>query len=217
MATETGYFDAARHNDDDYKRLLANAKSDIFDILTQRMHMAAPMKNLKAKCPSDMEKLAKILDDVIYREHEIMGMHLFNDEPRNHQFARPVKSGMFADGLGAAAAFGSFDEWVNPSNFGFWGIAHELGHNNQITPGFKWSGCGETTNNIYASWVEHTVGAKTAYGVGHHRLKTKSRESLTTRTSAADASRLTSRKVCARASLGSCRMVPTTTARNPTA
>ena len=171
MAYENGYFDASRHTNADYTRMIKTAKSDIFDILTQRMHMAAPMKNLKAKCPSNMEKLAKILDEVIYREHEIMGMHLFNDEPRNHQFARPVRSGMFADGLGAAAAFGSFDEWVNPSNFGFWGIAHELGHNNQITPGFKWSGCGETTNNIYASWVEHTVGAKTAYGVGHHRLE----------------------------------------------
>ena len=34
MATETGYFDASRHNNDDWVRLLANAKSDIFDILT---------------------------------------------------------------------------------------------------------------------------------------------------------------------------------------
>lgn len=171
MATENGYFDASRHTNADWKRMLANAKSDIFDILTQRLHVSAPIKNLKAKCPTDGERLAAIYDQVVYREREIMGLPQRDIEPRNHQFARPVAGGMFADGLGAAAAFGSFNEWVNPNNFGFWGIAHELGHNNQITPGFKWSGCGETTNNIYASWVEHKVGAKDAFGTGYHRLE----------------------------------------------
>lgn len=172
MATESGYFDASRHTDADWVRLLANVKSDIFDILTQRLHVAAPVKNLKSKCPTDGERLAAIYDQVVYREREIMGLPQRGIEPRNHQFARPVAGKMmFADGMGAASAFGSFNEWVNPNNFGFWGIAHELGHNNQITPGFKWSGCGETTNNIYASWVEHKVGAKDAFGNGHHRLE----------------------------------------------
>lgn len=171
MATETGYFDASKHTNEDWVRLLANAKSDIFDVLTQRLHVAAPIAILKKKCPKNGEKLAQIYDEVIYREHEIMGMQQFGCEPRNHQFARPVKSGMFADGYGAAAAFGSFGEWVNPDSFGFWGIAHELGHNNQISPGFKWSGCGETTNNIYAAWVENKVGAKDNFGTGYHRLE----------------------------------------------
>ena len=43
--------------------------------------------------------------------------------------------------------------------FDFWGVGHEWGHNNQITTGFKWSGCGETTNNIFASWGQiHFTG-----------------------------------------------------------
>ena len=171
MATETGYFDAARHNDDDYKRLLANAKSDIFDILSKRLHVAAPIANLKARTPLKGEKLAMLYDSLIYREREIMGLTQAGIEPTNHQFARPVKSGMFADGNGAAAAFGSFNEWVDADKFGFWGMAHELGHINQITPGFKWSGCGETTNNIYSAWVEHKLGAANAYGDGYHRLE----------------------------------------------
>ena len=171
MATETGYFDAARHNDDDYKRLLANAKSDIFDILSKRLHVAAPIANLKARTPLKGEKLAMLYDSLIYREREIMGLPQAGIEPTNHQFARPVKSGMFADGNGAAAAFGSFNEWVDADKFGFWGMAHELGHINQIAPGFKWSGCGETTNNIYSAWVEHKLGAANAYGDGYHRLE----------------------------------------------
>ncbi len=171
MATETGYFDAARHTDADYQRFLANAKSDIFDIVSKRLHVAAPIANLKARTPLKGEKLALLYDSLIYREREIMGLPQAGIEPKNHQFARPVRSGMFADGIGAAAAFGSFNEWVSADNFGFWGMAHELGHVNQITPGFKWSGCGETTNNIYSAWVEHKLGAANAYGDGSHRLE----------------------------------------------
>lgn len=174
LATESGYYDASRHTNADWKRLLQNAKSDIFDVLTQRLHVAVPLDKLKSNCPSDGERLALIYDSVIYREREIMGLPQAGIEPKNHQFARPVASGMYADGIGAAASFGSFGEWCNPSNFGFWGIGHELGHINQITPGFKWSGLGETTNNIYSSWVEHKVGAANAFGTGYHRLEDES-------------------------------------------
>jgi len=173
LATESGYFDPRKHTNAQYKEWLANAKSDIFDFYTQRMHVAAPVANLKKVCPENAEKLAAIYDSVIYREREIMGI-LGDDEPTNHQFAKPVASGMFANVYGANAAFGSFNEWVNPESFGFWGLGHELGHNNQISPGFKWAGCGETTNNIYASWVEHKLGAANAYGTGYHRLEDES-------------------------------------------
>ena len=171
LATESGYFDAARHNNDDYVRLLANVKSPNFDIITQRLHVVAPVNLLRKATPTNGEKLAKIYNEVIYREREIMGMQKYNCEPVNHQIARPVRAGMFADGTGAAAAFGMFDGWIDADNFSYWGIAHELGHNNQINPGFKWSGCGETTNNIYAAWVEHKVGAADNFGTGHHRLE----------------------------------------------
>ena len=171
MATETGYFDAQRHNDDDWQRLLANAKSDIFDVLSQRLHVAAPTEYLRELCPKNGSRLAEIHNQIVYREHELMGLIQENEEPRNHQFARPVKSGMFADGYGAAAYFSGFKGWINPTDFGFWGLAHELGHNNQIAPGFKWSGCGETTNNIYSTWVQHKVGAADAFGNGKHTLE----------------------------------------------
>lgn len=173
MAKENGYFDLGRGDTDaDWVSLLANAKSDIIDIVTPRMQVAAPLASLKSYCPKNGVKLATIYDEVIRREREVMGMPSEREEPKNHQFARPVKSGMFADGTGAAAAFGSFgSEWCNPSSFGFWGFGHELGHVNQVRPDFKWVGCGETTNNIYSSWVEHKLGAKDAYGTGYHRLE----------------------------------------------
>ena len=172
LATEAGYFDLRRGDtNDDWKRILANTKSDIIDVVTPRMQVAVPVASAKSVCHTDGVKLATIYDEVIRREREIMGLPSQAAEPLNHQFARPVKSGMFADGIGAAAAFGSFNEWTNPSSFGFWGFGHELGHVNQIRPDFKWVGCGETTNNIYSAWVEHKLGAKDAYGRGYHRLE----------------------------------------------
>ncbi len=173
LANEVGYFSQAKNmTNADWTQILANADkvgADIIDVVSNRLHVATPLANLKRCCPADGEKLVTIYDSIIYREREIMGLPQHNIEPRNHQFARPVNSSMFADGIGAAAAFGSFDEWTNPSNFGFWGMGHELGHINQITPGFKWVGCGETTNNIYSAWVEHKLGGR--YSNGYHRLE----------------------------------------------
>ena len=166
LADVNGYFDLERGDDNTYwKKLLLNAKSDILDIRTKRMQVAAPVSTLKSVCASKGVELATIYDNVIYREREIMGLEKYGREPKNRQFARPVDSGMFADGIGAAASFGSFSEWANPNDFGFWGFGHELGHVNQVRPGLKWVGCGETTNNIYSAWVEHTLGS------GYHRLE----------------------------------------------
>ncbi len=166
MAGENGYFDLQRGDtNEDWVNLLANAKSDIIDIRTPRMQVAAPLVSLRRVCPRKGVELARIYENVIIREREIMGLGLFGREPKNRQFARCVTGGMFADGVGAAAAFDLFDQWVNPDDFSFWGFGHELGHVNQVRPVFKWDGMGETTNNVYSAWVEHTLGN------GYHRLE----------------------------------------------
>ncbi len=176
LAREVGCFKQGMTNAQ-WKQILANAEAqgaDNIDVLSNRLHVVVPFANVKNVCPENGEKLVTIYDQVVYREREIMGLPQLGIEPKNHQFARPVNSGMFADGMGAAASFGSFNEWCNPESFGFWGIGHELGHINQITPGFKWGGLGETTNNIYSAWVEHTLGATDKYGNGYHRLEDES-------------------------------------------
>lgn len=154
LATENGYFDLGRGDDNaDWKTLLAAAQSDIVDIVTPRIHVAAPVEALKANCPDDGVRLARIYDDVVALEHRVMGLQLFGREPKNHQFARPVKGGIYADGIGAAIWHDGFGSWANPDRFGYWGFAHELGHVNQVRPGMKWGGTGEVTNNIYSAWV----------------------------------------------------------------
>lgn len=154
LACESGYFDTRRGDTDkDWEELLANAQSDIVDIITPRMHVAAPIEILRRDCPTEGMRLATIYDEVVRLEHEVMGLILFNREPKNHQFARPVDGGIYADGIGAAIWHDGFGGWANPDKFGYWGFAHELGHVNQVRPGLKWGGTGEVTNNIYSAWV----------------------------------------------------------------
>lgn len=168
MGQENGYFDSSTDDNTKWKELLAGAVSDILDIVTPRMQVAALVSSLQSVCKNDGVSLAHIYDGIVYREREIMGL-LGDAEPKNHQFAQPVSSGIYADNNGANISYGSFYTWCYPdsSNFDVWGMAHELGHNNQTT-GFHWSGCGETTNNVYAVWAQHNL-----YG-GYHRLEDES-------------------------------------------
>ncbi len=167
MATENGYFNPDKgHTNADWKRFLANAKSDIFDVYSHRLHCALTIEALKRACPEKGVELATKYDRLVMREWEIMGLEQFDRVPKNRQFARAVPNGfMFADGIGAGIQYGSVAAICNPDDLDLWGLGHELGHNNQVSPGFKWPGCGETTNNIYASWAQHMEGT------GYHRLE----------------------------------------------
>ncbi len=158
LADVNGYFDLGRGDtNEDWKKLLSNACSNIIDVRTPRMQVAFPTDKFKQLCPNNGVELAQTYDDVIYREREILGLIRYGEEPKNRQFARVVSSGMFADGTGAAAADPS--GWMKPSraDFDFWGFAHELGHVNQVRPSFKWTGLGECTNNIYSTWVQFSL------------------------------------------------------------
>ncbi len=167
LATETGYFNPDKgHTNEDWKYILANAQSDILDVYTRRLHVAGPVSDFKTGCPEDGLRLAEMYDNIVKAEWQIMGLEQYNREPKNRQFARCVPNGfMFADGIGAGIVYGSFNALCNPNSMDIWGLGHELGHNNQVSPGMKWVGCGETTNNISASWAQHKVGD------GYHRLE----------------------------------------------
>ena len=168
LATENGYFDLERGDtNEDWIELLKNAKSDIIDLRTKRVQLAYPTARFKQYCPENGVELALLSDSTVYYERDIMGLW-DEKEPKNRQFARVVWGGfMFADGIGVAAHDNSLEGWMRPDAFGPWGFAHELGHVNQVRPGLKWVGCGETTNNIYAAWVDHKIGD------GSHRLESE--------------------------------------------
>ncbi|MBP3228495.1 MAG: M60 family metallopeptidase [Bacteroidaceae bacterium] len=153
---ENGYFNLDTDDNETWKSLLANATAEVLDIVTPRVHMVAPLYALKAQCPARGFELAQKLDSVVWREWEVMGLFRHNRAPKNHQFIRPSTSGLYADSEGAHCAWGSFGGWVSPIGLESWGLAHELGHNNQLGA-FRWVGMTEVTNNIYSAWVQYCL------------------------------------------------------------
>lgn len=167
MGKENGYFDRGRHTNEDWKRMLANACSDIMDVRGYRCQIAYPTAAFRATSPDNGEIIAEMYDNVIYYEHEIMGLNYYNKVPKNRQFSRVVPSGMFADGIGAGIPVGSINNYIIPSATDFWGLGHELGHVNQIRPGLKWVSTGEVTNNIYSAWVQFMLGNRNNLRLEH--------------------------------------------------
>lgn len=153
-----GYFDRSKHTNEDGKKLLDEAVSEIMDIKGERVHLAYSVNSLKQQCYSKMGDLITLYDSIISSEQTIMGLSKYNRLPKNHMFGRVVWSGyMHADGTGAAFHDNTMHGVANPDEVrkSSWGIAHEFGHVNQVRPGMKWVGTSECTNNLYSAWIQY--------------------------------------------------------------
>ena len=153
-----GYFDLSRHTEDDGKKLLDNAVSEIMDLRGKRTQLAYTVSALRTQSYGQLGQLMKEYDNIIGLEQTMMGLEKYNRLPKNHMFGRTVWSGyMFADGWGAGFNETTMGDVANPAKIRLnsWGIAHEFGHVNQVRPGMKWVGTTECTNNIYSAWVQY--------------------------------------------------------------
>lgn len=153
-----GYWDQATMTNDDWKKMLAPLPNDSSIIIVRSKHaqLAYPVCSWKSYCPDNVDSLMTLYQNVQWAERDMMGLEKYGRQTKNRQLFYATTYGfMAAGGTGAYCNVGSLRDVMTADGktFGFWGVGHEWGHNNQIT-GFKWSGCGETTNNIYASWAE---------------------------------------------------------------
>ncbi len=163
-----GYWDVETMTNTDWVNMLAGSEAeDSRIIITRSKHaqLAYPISVWKANCPANIAETMKLYQDVQDGIREMMGFQYLdldgdgvpNDNVKNRQLFYATNYGfMAATGDGAYCHIESLGAITKPTaaDFDFWGVGHEWGHNNQIVPGFKWTGCGETTNNIYASWVQ---------------------------------------------------------------
>lgn len=153
-----GYWDQQTMTNEDWKALMkGRSSSDNTVLMVQSEHaqLAYPVSAWLTHCPSDVNTLMNLYEDVQWAQRDILGLKKFDKETKNRQLFYATNYGfMAAGGEGAYCHVNSLGAIMKPdaANFDFWGVGHEWGHNNQISPGFHWSGCGETTNNIYASW-----------------------------------------------------------------
>ena len=156
-----GYWDKATMTNEDWKKMLAPFAADDNSIIIVRgehAQLAYPVSAWKQYCPENVDSLMSLYQQVQWAERYMMGLDKYGRQTKNRQLFFASNYGfMAATGDGAYCHYNSLGAIMVPDakKFGFWGVGHEWGHNNQID-GFKWSGCGETTNNIYASWAEIT-------------------------------------------------------------
>ena len=170
MAKVNGYFDLERGDTDEYwqqllakywQQLLANKTSGILDIRTPRVQAALPKDKLLKNTPKRGRDLATNYENLVTLEHQLMGLQQYGVEPKNRQFVYVnYTGGIFAGGLGASCYYDGIDDWCKADipDEGWWGLAHELGHVNQVRPGLKWLGTSEVTNNIHSAWVQFKLG-----------------------------------------------------------
>ncbi|MBR1469183.1 MAG: M60 family metallopeptidase, partial [Prevotella sp.] len=169
-ASEQGYFSPKYkgHTNADWKRLLAKAKGDCFDLHGEFIDCVFPVSAYKSNCPNDGEWLMAAYDSVVSIERELMGVYKYKHEVPNRQCAITVaqSAGLYhASNDGFCVPVNALRDPTSRQYYDFWGAAHELGHNNQ-TWGFKWVGLTEVTNNVMSAYVEHKLRTD-----GWHRLE----------------------------------------------
>lgn len=162
-----GYWDQETMTNSDWKELLkGRSQKDSTILITRSRHAqtAYPVYIWLQNCPTDIDSTMTLYQQVQWAERDIMGLERYGRQVKNRQLFYGTTYGfMAAGGDGSYCHVGSLHGITKPdaSSFDFWGVGHEWGHNNQIVPGFKWTGCGETTNNIYASWAQlHFTGKR---------------------------------------------------------
>ena len=169
---ENGYFDIERGDtNNDWVKLLANAKGDCMDFKGKYIQGVFPVETLRQNCPSNGKWLVETYDSIVALEHQIMGLDKYNRKPKNHMTVITVATsgGLYhASNDGFCVPVNALRDPTSPTYFDFWGAAHELGHVNQ-TNGILWIGLTEVTNNIYSAYVEHMLRPNK-----YHRLENES-------------------------------------------
>ena len=160
-----GYWDQATMTNEDWVKMLEGRTSkDSTIIITRSEHaqLAYPVALWLTHCPTNIDSTMTLYQQVQWAQRDILGLEKYGRQVKNRQLYYATNYGfMAAGGEGAYCNVTSLGAIMVPDSkkFDLWGVGHEWGHNNQVTPGFKWPGCGETTNNIYAAWGQiHFTG-----------------------------------------------------------
>lgn len=157
-----GYFDIAKHTQEQWNEIISNASYDFFDILGRRTHIVFSSDDFRNNCP-DPFALMEEYDRMVDLEEEYCGMIKYN---------RPLTNRItvcYNNGTGGAMAAGDGQiTWNNSKGLSIptattatalhdspWGLAHELGHELQLRPGrSRYEGMLEVTNNLLSAYIQ---------------------------------------------------------------
>lgn len=154
-----GYWDQETMTNDDWVEMLSKLDANDSTVIITRSKYAQlfyPVCAWKKYCPTNIDSTMTIYQQIQEGERYMMGLPKYGYDIKNrHNFYSLDGGFLFAGGDGAYANINTLYDLTSPDSkiFSFWAVGHEWGHNNQIQ-GFKWSGLGETSNNVYSSWVQ---------------------------------------------------------------
>ncbi len=157
-----GFFDAARHTNADWDRLLDQAVSPILDARGRHIQVAYPVEWLKMYTRGKGVELIRNYDAMLHHHYALMGLVKYNKVPKNHILARVnFNYYMFRDDDGVAYLGNEStmrkvaDPNIVISGDPCWGFCHEVGHDLQMRPQMTWGGMTEVSNNLF---LMYTVG-----------------------------------------------------------
>lgn len=160
-----GYFDAAKHTNADWDRLLDAAVNPVMDARGEHIQVAYPVDWFKTFTRGRGVELIRNYDRMLRLQYEFMGLVKYHKVPRNRILARVNHNYyMFRDGDGVAylGNRGTMRMVADPDvvikGDPCWGFNHEVGHVLQMRPQLTWGGMTEVSNNIMTLFVTTTLG-----------------------------------------------------------
>lgn len=169
-----GIFDISKHKAEEWAGILDKTTFTHLDILGKYTHLIFTTSDLRAYTPDGMA-LAHAFDSIVFLEEDFTGLNKYTNakgESRMNKtrlcvMALKTETLMFATDFYTGYTLGSIPDICNVESLlagGIWGPAHELGHVNQLRPGFKWGSYStegdmtEVSNNVYAMYVQSHFG-----------------------------------------------------------
>ncbi len=157
-----GFFDIKSDNQESWNKLLEEqATYSEIDVLGNHSHVVWCVDQYKEN-ETDIVKMTNYIDRIVNDQKEFMGLYHHNREVNNRLF-------LHADHKAGAAYAANYRTAYNPKGYGnvftteegllsrMWVLGHEVGHINQLTPGLKWAGTTEVTNNLLAMYNQQQI------------------------------------------------------------
>jgi hypothetical protein len=156
-----GYFDASKHTNADWNRLLDDAVSPIMDARGKHIQVAYPVEWFNVYTRDKGVELIANYDTLLHHHYTLLGLVKYEKVPRNRILARVnFNYYMFRDRDGVAylGNKGTMRMVADPEvvivGDPCWGFCHEVGHVLQLRPQLTWGGMTEVSCNIFSM---HTV------------------------------------------------------------
>lgn len=181
-----GYFDAARHTDADYKKLLNAATNTTFVAKGKHAVMNIRTFILKETYPNQISKAVACLDSIAIWEKDLIGITeaVANGERAGAPYYLTGGDAFYPgyfnnpcyvdnDSHGSVAhattwgihvSYDASKSFLNPyvSNYDESGTAHELGH--QLQDPINLEGCTEGSNDLFSCYARFFMGHRTSMG-----------------------------------------------------